>query len=57
MQLVEYPDSYPSDEPQRRCPDIRKAVLQLSYTPSVSLEEGLKRFLDWAVKNYSGSKF
>ena len=56
VQLVEYPDSYPADEPQRRCPDINKARLQLDYHPAVSLEEGLQRFLGWAVKHYTGSQ-
>ena len=28
--LIEHPDSYPADEPMRRCPDIRKAQLQLA---------------------------
>jgi len=55
VQLVEYPDSYPADEPQRRCPDINKARLQLQYKPVVSLEEGLQRFLGWARKHYVGS--
>ena len=26
--VIEYPDSYPADEPMRRAPDIRKAELQ-----------------------------
>lgn len=52
--LMEYPDSYPADEPMRRCPDIRKAALQLGYKPVVSLETGLKEFLDWAKVNYTG---
>jgi UDP-glucuronate decarboxylase len=54
IDLVEYPDSYPSDEPQRRCPDIEKASLQLGYSPNITLEEGLRRFLDWALKTYEG---
>jgi UDP-glucuronate decarboxylase len=49
-----YPDSYPADEPQRRCPDIRKAKLQLKYAPEVSLDEGLKRFFAWTDKTYTG---
>ncbi|MBI3324813.1 MAG: NAD-dependent epimerase/dehydratase family protein [Candidatus Omnitrophica bacterium] len=57
IRLVEYPDSYPADEPQRRCPDISKAALQLGYRPAVPLEEGLRRFLDWALRHYSGSQF
>jgi UDP-glucuronate decarboxylase len=53
--VIEYPDSYPADEPMRRCPDIRKARLQLKYEPSVSLEEGLRRFLSWTDQVYTGS--
>ncbi len=57
IRLVEYPDSYPTDEPLRRCPDISKAALQLGYKPTVSLQEGLKRFMGWASKQYTGSRF
>ncbi len=53
-ELVEYPDSYPGDEPSRRAPDIRKARLQLGYSPSVGLNDGLKRFLDWSNEIYTG---
>lgn len=52
VDLVEYPDSYPPDEPMRRCPDLTKARAQLGYAPSVPLEEGLRRFLDWAETHY-----
>lgn len=45
---VEHPDTYPADEPQRRCPDITKAREQLGFEPKVDLEAGLKRFFDWA---------
>ena len=51
--IIEYPDSYPGDEPMRRCPDIKKAKLQLNYTPKVELEDGINRFLNWAKDNYS----
>ena len=51
---VEYPESYPADEPNRRCPDIRKARLQIGYEPMVEFDDGLKRFLDWADKTYTG---
>lgn len=54
VHLVEYPDSYPADEPQRRCPDINKAAVQLGYRPKVGLEEGLRRFYNWAQAHYSG---
>jgi UDP-glucuronate decarboxylase len=53
--IADYPDGYPSNEPQRRCPDIRKAELQLGFAPAVSLEEGLRRFLGWTDRSYSGA--
>ena len=52
--IVDYPDSYPADEPMRRCPDIRKANLQLKYTPEVSLNDGLRRFFNWSDSVYVG---
>lgn len=52
--LIEYPDSYPTDEPMRRCPDIRKAQLQLKYQPRVPFEEGLRRFFSWTDTIYTG---
>jgi UDP-glucuronate decarboxylase len=52
--VIEYPDSYPADEPMRRCPDIRKARLQLKYEPRVTLPDGLKRFLTWTDRVYTG---
>ena len=55
VKLMEYPDSYPADEPQRRCPDISKASLQLRYKPAVSLEEGLRRFMEWTAGHYKGA--
>lgn len=54
VKLINYPDSYPSDEPDRRCPSIRKANLQLGYKPYISLNEGLQRFFSWADKNFTG---
>jgi UDP-glucuronate decarboxylase len=52
--VIEYPDSYPADEPMRRSPDITKARRQLDFAPSVSLEDGLGRFLNWANGIYTG---
>lgn len=46
--VIEHPDTYPADEPQRRCPDITKARLQVGYEPNVELNDGLTRFFDWA---------
>jgi UDP-glucuronate decarboxylase len=51
---IEYPASYPADEPMRRCPDIRKARLQLKFNPIVRLDEGLRRFLDWSSMAFTG---
>jgi UDP-glucuronate decarboxylase len=50
--IIEHPDTYPADEPQRRCPDITKARLQVGYEPVVGLETGLQRFFDWARVAY-----
>ena len=50
--FIKHPKSYPNDEPQRRCPDLKKAKQHLSYYPKVKLENGLKKFLDWAKVNY-----
>jgi UDP-glucuronate decarboxylase len=50
---IEHPDSYPADEPNRRCPSIRKAELQLNFAPDVDLADGLKRFFDWTDVNYT----
>ena len=55
IRLASYPDSYPQDEPQRRCPDISKAAAHLGYAPAVPLEEGLKRFMVWAAANHAGA--
>jgi UDP-glucuronate decarboxylase len=51
--LIEHPDTYPADEPQRRCPDITKAQLQLGYEPTVTLDDGLRRFFQWARVAYA----
>lgn len=37
----------PEDDPMQRCPDITKARNELSWEPKVSLEEGLKRYIDY----------
>ncbi|MBF0129382.1 MAG: NAD-dependent epimerase/dehydratase family protein [Alphaproteobacteria bacterium] len=52
--IIEYPDSYPADEPNRRCPDIRKARLQLKFEPTVDLDDGLRRFFAWTDRVYTG---
>jgi len=37
----------PKDDPRRRRPDISKARKLLGWQPKTSLEEGLKRTIDW----------
>lgn len=53
-EIVNYPGSYPPDEPNRRCPDLSKIQNHLGYTPKVNLDEGLYRFFSWTNENYSG---
>ena len=48
FQCIDYPDSYPAGEPQRRCPDLSKAHKDLDYRPQVDVEDGLARFVAWA---------
>lgn len=37
----------PPDDPRRRCPDIGRAMVVLDWRPRASLEEGLKRTIEW----------
>ena len=39
--LVNYPESYPQDEPSRRLPSLEKIKRDLNYRPSITIEEGL----------------
>ena len=41
----------PEDDPKRRCPDISKARRLLKWKPSVGLDEGLKRTIQWSAKS------
>jgi len=52
--VIEHPDSYPADEPQRRCPDIRKAREQLGFNPQTELLDGLRSFFAWTDEFYTG---
>ena len=56
VKRVSYPSTYPADEPQRRCPDIRKAAADVGYEPQVALEEGLRRFMEWAQRTYTAGR-
>ena len=37
----------PPDDPQRRCPDISKAKKLLGWSPTVPLDEGLRKTIQW----------
>ena len=37
----------PEDDPKKRCPDISLASKVLDWRPSISLDEGLGRTIDW----------
>ena len=37
----------PSDDPKRRCPDIRRAKTELGWAPVVGLEEGLTKTISY----------
>ncbi len=43
---------YLTDNPNRRCPIIDKAREKLAYTPSIGLNDGIRRSLIW----YSGNR-
>lgn len=50
INLINYPDTYPQDEPTRRCPDLSKAKSQVNFHPSINLRAGLSRSYKW-MKN------
>src|SRR5690606_10932140 len=37
----------PVDDPTRRCPDIGLAKQELGWSPKVSLDEGLRKTIEW----------
>jgi nucleoside-diphosphate-sugar epimerase len=43
--------NYLVDNPNRRCPDIRKARSELDFAPATRLEDGLRRMLVWYAAN------
>lgn len=47
VRLMQYPENYPKDEPNRRCPDLSKIKKNLGYSAKVDLKTGLKRFNKW----------
>ena len=43
--LIEKP--LPADDPKQRCPDISLAKEKIGWEPTVPLEEGLRKTIDW----------
>ncbi len=54
--IVARPESYPGDEPSRRCPDLTKSRDELGYAPAIDLDEGLNRFLAWFRLAHGGAR-
>lgn len=52
IKVIKYPPNYPKEEPQRRCPNLKKVQQQLGYVPKISLDNGLRKFFNWALVNY-----
>ena len=46
---------YLVDNPQRRCPVIAKARMELGFNPTISLDEGLNRLLTWSRQSEGGN--
>jgi len=40
-------ESLPGDDPTRRCPDISQAKKRLGWEPSISLDQGLSKTIDY----------
>lgn len=53
IKRINYPSSYPKDDPQRRCPDLTKIKLALNYEPKIGLEDGLERTVAWYRGRYN----
>lgn len=45
-------ETYMSADPKRRCPDLTKIKSLLGYNPKVNLEDGVKRFVEWAREEH-----
>jgi nucleoside-diphosphate-sugar epimerase len=48
---VSHDKDYLVDNPNRRCPIIAKARAEIGYSPSISIDEGLRRSLIWYNDN------
>ncbi len=46
----------PANDPARRCPKIDRAKVLLNFTPTITLEEGLKRTIEFFKENLDAEK-
>ena len=49
--------SLPTDDPERRCPDITLAKKILNWEPKVSLEDGLEKTIEYFIEKLKGKIF
>lgn len=56
VQTVDYPKTYPQDDPRRRCPDLTK-IYSLGYHPKIDLKTGLKKTLNWYKEQFRSKNF
>jgi len=47
-------ESLPEDDPKQRCPDITRAKQLLGWEPTIDLENGLRRSLDYFQQRCQG---
>tara|TARA_Y100001970_G_C14198369_1_gene839520 strand:- start:664 stop:1692 length:1029 start_codon:yes stop_codon:yes gene_type:complete len=47
IKKISYPNSYPSNEPQRRCPNLSKLYKDTGYKPKTTLQNSLRNFMKY----------
>jgi UDP-glucuronate decarboxylase len=52
IEVIDYPSQYPTDDPNRRCPNIDKLYNEFKFIPEIDLKLGISRFYKWAFENY-----
>ena len=45
IKKINYPNFYPSNEPMRRCPDLKKIKKDTNFKPNENLRESLIKFI------------
>lgn len=48
---IVFTDELPEDDPVKRCPDISKAMELIDWKPIISLDQGLKKMIDYLKLN------